>query len=225
MKMQYLIYIGMLGWLANGCTNADANVNAPMQGEAAKVVQTAKTTVAKDTTAPQQTVKRVINKRSNYISTSKSRQKADIVQEYPYDLALTDGKGNKTSTDKIFKTGKPTVVLFWLTTCYPCKIEMAAIQKKYDQWKDETDFNLVAISTDFDKNYDKYLKMVEEKNWPWDVYHDTNREFRKVMPGELNGLPQTFVFDKDGNIAMHKKRFRPGDEDKLYENIKMLAAK
>jgi thiol-disulfide isomerase/thioredoxin len=215
----------MLGFLANACTNADANVNAPMKGESAKVIKTAKSSVAKDTTAPKQTVKRVINKRPNNYSTSKSRQKADIVQEYPYDLALTDGKGNKTSTDKIFKTGKPTVVLFWLTTCYPCKIEMAAIQKKYDQWKEETDFNLVAVSTDFDKNYEKYLKMVEEKNWPWDVYHDTNREFRKVMPGELNGLPQTFVFDKDGNIAMHKKRFRPGDEDKLYEEIKLLAAK
>jgi len=218
MKIQYFLYIVFATFLANACTSADASVSAD------KV--SAKVAMKKDTTAPKQQVKRTIAKRPHSnVMTSKSRQKADIMQEYPYDLALTDGKGNKTSTDKIFKTGKPTVVLFWLTTCYPCKVEMAAIKKKYDQWQDETDFNLVAISTDFDKNYNKYLKMVEDADWPWDVYHDTNREFRKVMPGELNGLPQTFVFDKDGNIAMHKKRFRSGDEDKLYDKIKLLAAK
>lgn len=226
MKIQYILYIAMVGFLANACTNADANVNAPVKEGTMKAVKAAKTVMAKDTTAPKQTVTRTINKRPNTnYSTSKSRAKSEIAQEFPYDLALTDGQGNKTSTEKIFKTGKPTVVLFWLTTCYPCKIEMAAIKKKYDQWEKETDFNLVAISTDFDKNYEKYLKMVEDADWPWDVYHDTNREFRKVMPGELNGLPQTFVFDKEGNIAMHKKRFRPGDEDKLYEEIKLLAAK
>lgn len=226
MKIQHILYIAMVGFLVNACTSADANVNAPIEAKTSKVSKSTKRTMAKDTIAPKTKVTRTINKRPNTsYGTSKSRPKADIAQNFPYDLALTDGKGNKTSTDKIFETGKPTVVLFWLTTCYPCKVEMAAIKKKYDQWEKETDFNLVAISTDFDKNYEKYLKMVEEAEWPWDVYHDTNREFRKVMPGELNGLPQTFVFDKNGEIAMHKKRFRPGDEDKLYEQIKLLAAK
>ena len=226
MKIQYILYIAMVGCLVNACTNVDANVNAPVKEGAMKSVKAAKTTMVKDTTAPKQTVTRTINKRHNTnYSTSKSRAKTDIMQNYPFDLALTDGKGNKTSTEEIFKTGKPTVVLFWLTTCYPCMIEMGEIKKKYAQWKDETDFNLVAISTDFDKNYDKYLKMAEEKGWPWDVYHDTNREFRKVMPGELNGLPQTFVFDQEGNIAYHKRKYRPGDEDTLYEKVKLLAAK
>ena len=226
MKIQYIFYIVMVGFLANACTNVDANVNAPVKEGSMKTVKAAKTTMAKDTTAPKPAVTRTVNKRPNtYYSTSKSRSKADIEQNYPYDLALTDGNGKKTSTDEIFETGKPTVVLFWLTTCYPCKIEMAAIEKKYEDWKNETDFNLVAISTDFDKNYEKYLKMVEDKDWPWDVYHDTNREFRKVMPGELNGLPQTFVFDKDGNIAYHKRKYRPGDEDTLYDKVKVLAAK
>ena len=224
MKLISFLYIACACLVFNACTNVDASVDTNL---AAKTTAAAAKTIAKkDTTAPKSAVTRTINKRPNSpYNISKSRPKSEIKQMYPYDLALTDGVGKKTSTEEIFKTGKPTVVLFWLTTCYPCRLEMAAIKKKYDQWQDETDFNLVAISTDFDKNYEKYLKYVEDADWPWEAYHDTNREFRNVMPGQLNGLPQTFIFDKDGNIAMHKKRFRPGDEDKLYDQVKLLASK
>ena len=45
----------------------------------------------------------------------------------------------------------------------------------------------------------------------------------KVMPAGLNGLPQVFVFDKDGTIVYHKRKYKPGDEDVLFEKVKALA--
>jgi len=126
--------------------------------------------------------------------------------------------------DVLKKNGKPTVLLFWLTTCAPCAMEMKAINEKYEDWKKETDFNLVAISTDFSKNYPNFVKRVNTKKWPWETYNDVHREFRKVMPGGLNGLPQTFLLDKEGNIVFHKRKYRSGDEDKLYEQVKAIAA-
>jgi len=45
-----------------------------------------------------------------------------------------------------------------------------------------------------------------------------------VMPGALNGLPQTFIFDKNGEIAYHKRKYRGGDEKKLFAKVKELAA-
>jgi hypothetical protein len=42
------------------------------------------------------------------------------------------------------------------------------------------------------------------------------------MPGELNGLPQVFIFDKNGKLAYRHKGFRPGDEVELFEKIKEL---
>lgn len=220
MKFLTYIFMALAVCFIVSCTNAEANVDTAVT--TSKMVRQQ---MKKDTIAPK--VTRTINPRSNnngYL-VSKSRPKSEINQVYPFDLELTDGVGNKTSTDKIFKKGKPTVVLFWLTTCYPCRVEMAAIKKKYNQWKEETDFNLVAISTDFEKNYDNYLKYVEKADWPWEAYHDSNREFRNVMPGALNGLPQTFIFDENGEIAYHKRKFSSGDEDRLYDKIKMLAAK
>ena len=177
------------------------------------------TPINKDTTIPS-------TQQNSYTMTDPSRSTADINTNFPFDISLKDAEGKMHNSSNILKkNGKPTVVLFWLTTCYPCRIEMKAIQKEIDSWKAETDFNIVAISTDFEKNYDSFVKMVNDNKWSFDAYVDTNREFRKVMPGGLNGLPQSFIFDKDGNVAYHKRKYSNGDEHKLYAKVKELAAK
>ncbi len=156
---------------------------------------------------------------------STSRQKAEVNQVFPYDIDLKDADGKVVNTSSLLKGDKPTILLFWLTTCFPCKIEMKAIKAKYPQWKEETDFRLVAISTDFMKNEAAFQKMAKEKGWEWEVYHDFNREFRHVMPGALNGLPQTFIVDTNGEVVYHKRKYSTGDEDKLYAKVKELAMK
>lgn len=157
---------------------------------------------------------------------STARPPSQIEQNYPYDIDLKMADGTVIKSDELLKSdGKPTVVLFWLTTCVPCRYEMKAIEEKYSSWEQEADFNLYAISTDFQKNYEAFVKRVNDANWPWESYNDMNREFRSVMPGELNGLPQTFVFDKDGKIVYHKRKYRSGDEDKLFEVVKSLSGK
>ncbi len=163
-------------------------------------------------------------RRSNFI-VSTARPENEINNKFPFDISMTNAKKEVFNSEKsLANNGKPTVVLFWLTTCYPCRMEMNAIKEVYPDWKKEVDFNLVAISTDFKKNYDNFIKRVEKEQWPWKTFHDTNREFRLVMPGKLNGLPQTFIFDKNGEIAYHKRKYITGDEKKLFEKVKELAA-
>ena len=155
-----------------------------------------------------------------------ARPKSKIDNNFPYDIDLKTADGKVVNSSEILKSnGKPTVLLFWLTTCYPCSLEMAAIKKKYESWQKEADFQLFALSTDFEKNYPRFVKMVGEKDWPWPTYNDVNREFRRVMPGGLNGLPQTFLLDKDGKVVYHKRKYRSGDEDQLFEKIKSIAMK
>ncbi len=163
--------------------------------------------------------------RSNRVMDT-SRPQNEITQAFPFNIDLKTADGKLFNSETILKkNGKPTILLFWLTTCYPCRIEMAAIEEQYPYWKQEVDFNLFAISTDFEKNFPKFEKMVQENNWPWPTYNDVNREFRKVLPGELNGLPQTFVFDGEGNIAYHKRKYSSGDEHTLFEKVKEIAGK
>ena len=57
------------------------------------------------------------------------------------------------------------------------------------------------------------------EKWAWETFHDVRKEFGSVLPGELNGLPQVFIFDKNGEIAYQKRKYYPGDEDVLFKKI------
>ena len=143
---------------------------------------------------------------------------------FPFDIQLKNADGETFQSTDIFKdNGKPTVLLFWLTTCRPCHAKLNAISPVYEQWQEEADFNLFAISGDFPTNYKSFVKQTNSKGWKWDTYWDMNRAFREVLPGQLNGYPQTFIFDKDGKLAYQDKRYRAGDADRLLQTIKRIS--
>jgi len=205
--------------LVFACTNTEELPSSQTTQVLAVNQSLVATSMKQDTTKPEP-------KRRSYTMTDPARPIGKINAVYPFDITLKDAKGQLHNSADILKSDdKPTVVLYWLTTCYPCLIEMKAIQKEIDSWKAETDFNIVAISTDFEKNYGSFVKRVEESNWSFEAYVDVNREFRKVLPGALNGLPQSFIFDKNGEIVYHKRKYSTGDERKLYAKVKELAAK
>jgi peroxiredoxin len=146
---------------------------------------------------------------------------------FPFNIPLVTIDSAKTLNSKdllaISKNEKqPTVIAFWLTTCIPCQRELATYTANYAAWKNQANFNLFAISTDFPKNFRKIASIVGARKFPFPVYWDRDRLFRSVMPGELNGLPQVFVFDKNGQLAYRHKGFRPGDELTLLAKIKEL---
>lgn len=149
--------------------------------------------------------------------------------DFPFNVTLKEmeasAKGGLTNSNEIFKkNGKPTVLLFWLSTCGPCKNKMTKIKPLYAQWQEEADFNLYAISGDWAKNFDKAVAYAEAQNWPWPTYNDVNRGFRGILPGELNGYPQSFIFDKEGKLVYQDKKFRFGDEQKLWAAIKEISS-
>lgn len=145
-------------------------------------------------------------------------------QTFPFDITLKNADGKSFNSKDIFKNnGKPTVLFFWLTTCKPCHMKLSAIAPLYPQWKEETEFNAFAISGDHPSNHDKFVSQTKSKNWEWDTYLDVNHSFKEVLPGKLNGYPQTFIFDKNGKLVYQDKRYRPGDAERLYEKIKEIS--
>lgn len=152
-----------------------------------------------------------------------SRSAGQMVADYPYDISLINTRGDTVLSTEVFPSvDKPIVLLFWLTTCYPCRMELEAIRKNWTAWQQEQSFHLLAISTDFPKNMDAFVQRSTD-GWHWPAYNDFRREFSRIMPGGLNGLPQTFVLNKAGEIVYHKRRFRPGDEIELFDAIKKAA--
>ncbi len=152
-----------------------------------------------------------------------ARPAEQIDQTYPYDITLADAEARTFLSSSVFPVdGRPTVLLFWLTTCGPCRMELAAIAAKYGAWKETADFNLMAISIDYPHNREAFVQRVRESKWPFPAYLDVHREFGEIMPGKLNGLPQVFVLDGQGNIVYHKRKYAPGDEDLLFGQIQAM---
>ncbi|MBK9338991.1 MAG: TlpA family protein disulfide reductase [Lewinellaceae bacterium] len=150
--------------------------------------------------------------------------KYDVDTVFPFNIPLLDIDSTTESNSRevlaIPKKGKkPTVIAFWLTTCMPCHRELATYTANYTEWQKKADFRMIAISTDFPHRFSHIAPIVREKQFPFEVYWDRDRLFRSVMPGELNGLPQVFIFDKEGKLAYRHKGFRPGDEVELFAKI------
>lgn len=146
------------------------------------------------------------------------------VKEFPFAVLVKDkNQANHSTSDILEKNGKPTVIMFWLTTCNPCTRELACIKQNFSTWQQEVPFNLVAMSEDRDENYPAFIQRVENELWPFNAYWDFNRSFKELMPGSLNGLPQTFIFNKKGKLVWQKRGYLPGWEKEIFDNIKAAA--
>lgn len=154
-----------------------------------------------------------------------SNIKVDSV--YPYNIPLLNiDSTTESNTREVLavpkKGNKPTVIAFWLTTCMPCHRELATYTANYAEWQKKAEFRMIAISIDFPNRFRDIARIVTEKQFPFEVYWDRDRLFRSVMPGGLNGLPQVFIFDKNGQLNWHHKGFRPGDEQEVFAKIMEL---
>jgi peroxiredoxin len=157
---------------------------------------------------------------SQYLFSQENTVLSEKDKKFPFNIELKDLDGKTFNTSKVLKKHKePVVLVFWLTTCLPCRFEIEAYQKKYAEWKKNEKFRMVVVSYDFPERYEEYVKRAKAEKWEWETFHDVKKAFGSVLEGELNGLPQVFIFDKNGEIAYHKKKYYPGDEDTLFQKI------
>jgi cytochrome c biogenesis protein CcmG, thiol:disulfide interchange protein DsbE len=130
--------------------------------------------------------------------------------------------GKPVNTGSFSNNEKPIIISFWATWCKPCVNELSAIADNYADWQKETGVKLIAVSIDDSRNASKVGPFVSGKNWEYEVYVDPNGDFKRAM--NLNNVPHTFLVNGKGEIVWQHNSYSPGDEEKLYENIKKVIA-
>jgi len=63
--------------------------------------------------------------------------------------------------------GTITVVSFWATWCTPCKKELDVIADMYEDWQDDYDVEVIAITIDNSRALAKVPAMVATKGWEY----------------------------------------------------------
>jgi len=75
---------------------------------------------------------------NNSLSVTTHKAPETLADNYPFNVDLKTVDGKLVKSSEIFKkNGKPTVLLFWLSTCRPCHQKMEAIKPLYPEWKED----------------------------------------------------------------------------------------
>ena len=106
--------------------------------------------------------------------------------------------GGRTSLKDL--TGKIVYIDVWATWCGPCIKEMPALKELVGHYKGK-DIEFVSISIDSEKDYEKWRKMVPEKDVGGIQLYDSeglNSSFMRSFSVSL--IPRFMMIDRDGKI-------------------------
>jgi peroxiredoxin len=135
-------------------------------------------------------------------------------------VKVENSKGEAFDTKTIVEVAKPTIVSFWSTSCKPCIRELDAIYDALPDWKEEADFQVVAVSTDDSRLLAKAKSFAEGRGWGEDflLLFDKNQDFMRAM--NVSQVPHVFVLDSKGKIVYSHTSYLPGNEVELFQAIK-----
>jgi peroxiredoxin len=149
------------------------------------------------------------------LSASDDKKYPQVGDKAP-NFTLLDFDGNAHSLSD-FK-GKPVLINFWGTFCPPCKAEMPALQRQYDEWSSK---GVVFLEINLDTNKITAQSFMEQYNLTLPVLLDTKEVVRKDF-GILE-YPTTIFVGADGKIAY--KKIGEMQESYIHDTLTSLMAK
>ncbi|EKU90612.1 TlpA family protein disulfide reductase [Bacteroides oleiciplenus] len=130
---------------------------------------------------------------------------------------------NEIISTKILVDGKPFILSFWGVTCKPCITELNTLNELLEEWREEVDFNIVAVSIDDSRFTARARSMAKGFGWDFICLFDKNQNLKRAMNVSLT--PQTYIVDGNGKIVYSHSGYTPGSELELLEKLKELQKK
>lgn len=126
--------------------------------------------------------------------------------------------GSESSLVDLISKG-PVLVNFWALWCEPCKIEMKQLQFIYDRYKDRG-FSILAINQDNQKSVSKVPSFISSQEYSFFVATDLEGEIAQQF--NVQSIPLSLLFNKNGTIVYKALGYKPGDEKKIEEALENI---
>ncbi|NND62682.1 MAG: TlpA family protein disulfide reductase [Flavobacteriaceae bacterium] len=136
------------------------------------------------------------------------------------DVDLTTMGGETVNFQEVTNDGNVKIVSLWATWCVPCLKELDAINDVYEDWQDETQVELIAISIDDSRTVKRVKPLINGKAWDYKILLDTNNDLKRALGAAT--VPLTLVV-KDNKIVYRHSGYNPGSENELYEVVQKNA--
>ncbi len=135
-------------------------------------------------------------------------------QQLP-DVKIENEAGKMISTRSL--VGKPMIISYWSLACKPCIQELNAMNDALEEWREEADFEVVAVSVDDVRLKARAKAKATSMGWDFICLFDANQAMKRAMNVSLT--PQSFVVDAEGNIVFSHSGYTPGSEQLLFEKL------
>ncbi len=114
-----------------------------------------------------------------------------------FSIELLDDAEVETFVSLADYRGQVVMINFWATWCTPCRTEMPAIEKVYQEYKDQG-FVVLGLNTTFQDSEGEVRAFVNELGLNFPIILDRSGEVSREY--QLRGLPSTFFVDRKGVI-------------------------
>jgi len=140
-----------------------------------------------------------------YIQMSESKKMNNsIAPNFDYENA----KGGKTSLESM--KGKYVYIDVWATWCGPCRAEIPSLKAIEEKFHDKN-IAFVSISVDENKDHEKWLTFVNEKQLGGiQLFADNNWSSDFIKAFNINSIPRFILIDPSGNV-IDSNASRPSD--------------
>lgn len=111
-----------------------------------------------------------------------------------FELKTIDGGTIKLSNLR----GQAVLVNLWATWCPPCRAEMPAIEKVYNEYKDEG-FIVLAVNMTHQDTFSNIAPFIDEYGLTFPILLDETNSAGSAY--QLRSLPSSFFIDREGIIS------------------------
>ncbi len=115
--------------------------------------------------------------------------------------------------DKIY------IFSFWATWCAPCINELQDINDYYQDWKEELNLEVVAVSVDDSRTKKRINPLVNGKGWEYTILLDTNQELKRAL--SIANVPYMIIVKNKEIVGIHNG-YSEGVIEELYNELKAL---
>ena len=117
--------------------------------------------------------------------------------------------------------GKVVLLNLWATWCYPCVLEIPALERIYRKYGGE-DFEIVAVSLD-QMETEQLKQFLKGRNITFTILHDQSSKAMQLY--YARAIPTSFLIDRNGTIVKRIEGLHDWEGESFQDELRLVLEK